>query len=95
MHGINLFSSYTREINAQLTAAAQVAARKQDEADAVALKQIDDLRSALPTELPAALKAALPPKVAPRAANADAPNYTPLVVGGGLAALGLLLLLQR
>jgi hypothetical protein len=94
--GLNLFSSYTRELQAQQVAEAQVRARKQDAADDVVIKQLSDIRKTLPVELPPELAAALPPASlpVPTRRTPTRTNYVPYAVGG-IAALAVLAMLAR
>jgi hypothetical protein len=93
--GINLFSSYTRELTAQQVAADQVRQRKQDAADDVVIKQLSDIRKTLPVDLPPELSAALPPASLPTPTRKPAaPNYLPYAVGGLAALAGLVMLLR-
>lgn len=82
---MNVFSSYNKKVAAQLAAEATVAARRQDAADNLAVRQLSDIRKTLPAsrELPPELQAALPPTSPLKKVS----NYTPWIFGGVAAIL--------
>lgn len=93
MRGLNPFKGYQKKLALYQQAEANVAARKLDQADEVAAKQLDDLRRAIPVAMPAELKAALPAPL-PKGASTTG-NRTLVLAGSALLALGAMAYLLR